>query len=135
MLDSQPTYHYLFLRPRRFGKSTFLQTLAKYYNIRLKSQFARNFGGLYIGKNPTESASSLLVLCFDLSTFAVSTLEKAEHSFHGLVYHTLHKFLMDNKAYLPEFDAGSLLDKASGANSLRAVLVRYLLTSSKYLLS
>jgi len=52
----------MFLRPRRFGKSTFLQMLSSHYNKMLQPNFANNF---YIGKHPTEAASSLLILCFN----------------------------------------------------------------------
>ena len=43
----------LFLRPRRFGKSLWLSTLANYYDVAKADEFERLFGALAIGKNPT----------------------------------------------------------------------------------
>lgn len=127
LLDAAPKYQYLFLRPRRFGKSTFLQTLSSYYDKRLQSKFDDIFGCLYIGKNPTEAASSLLVLCFDFSQITVTTsLEEAKESFHRVINNDLRDFLMNNQRCLLPFDADVLLDRASGDTSLRNVLVRYL---------
>ncbi len=42
----------LFLRPRRFGKSLWLSTLATYYDLRLEGEHERIFGDLEIGKAP-----------------------------------------------------------------------------------
>ena len=43
----------LFLRPRRFGKSLWLATLATYYDLRLEGEHEALFGDLAIGKAPT----------------------------------------------------------------------------------
>ncbi|MBQ3657778.1 MAG: AAA family ATPase, partial [Bacteroidales bacterium] len=43
----------IFLRPRRFGKSLFLNTLSAYYDVLRKEQFEQNFSGLYIYDHPT----------------------------------------------------------------------------------
>jgi hypothetical protein len=126
----------MFLRPRRFGKSTFLQTLSSYYDKTLQPYFVDTFGCLYIGKHPTKAASSLLVLCFDFSRITVSTsLEEAKQSFHCHIYDVLSRFLRTNSRYLSKFDEGQLLNEANGACSLLKVLVRYLLWPSEYLLS
>jgi hypothetical protein len=42
----------LFLRPRRFGKSLLLSTLANYYDINKADEFARLFGDLAVGADP-----------------------------------------------------------------------------------
>ncbi|CAG8748444.1 15838_t:CDS:2 [Dentiscutata erythropus] len=53
----------LSLRPRRFGKTLFLSTLSSYYDIKNKGErFNQLFGDLFIGENPTNLASSYLVL-------------------------------------------------------------------------
>jgi len=61
-------FRYMFLRPRRWGKSTFLNMLAAYYDVKTKDSFKEIFGGLHIGKAPTKSRNSHLVLLFDFST-------------------------------------------------------------------
>ncbi len=60
-----------FIRPRRFGKSLFLNMLAFYYDIYYKDEFEAVLGDTYIYKNPTKEASSYYILKFDFS--AVST--------------------------------------------------------------
>ena len=46
-------YYPVFLRPRRFGKSLWLSTLASYYDRAQAEAFERLFGDLDIGRNPT----------------------------------------------------------------------------------
>ncbi|MCI5221338.1 MAG: hypothetical protein D3924_01305 [Candidatus Electrothrix sp. AR4] len=57
----------VFLRPRRFGKSLFTETLRWYYDIRASHLFDSLFGQLYIGKNPTPLKNSFYFLAMDLS--------------------------------------------------------------------
>ncbi len=57
----------VFLRPRRFGKSLWLQTLANYYDLRRKDEFEELFGGLAIGRNPTPLANRYFVLEWNFS--------------------------------------------------------------------
>ncbi len=46
----------VFLRPRRFGKSLWLRTLATYYDLRYAGDFDRIFGGLgQSGNHPRQS--------------------------------------------------------------------------------
>ena len=67
----------MFLRPRRFGKSAFLNTLPCYYDIHRAEYFNQMFGPLYIGQNPTPSKNSHLVLVFDLSSIDSSRLPES----------------------------------------------------------
>jgi len=57
----------VFLRPRRFGKSLWLQTLASYYDLRREEEFAALFGDLAIGRGPTPLANRFFVLQWDFS--------------------------------------------------------------------
>ncbi|MFM7199196.1 MAG: AAA family ATPase, partial [Myxococcota bacterium] len=43
----------VFLRPRRFGKSTLIHMLRHYYDLNLKDRFERLFKGLYVYDHPT----------------------------------------------------------------------------------
>ncbi len=52
----------VFLRPRRFGKSLWIQTLATYYDLRYAGEFDELFGGLAIGQKPTPLANRYFVL-------------------------------------------------------------------------
>jgi hypothetical protein len=57
----------LFIRPRRFGKRLVLSMLENYYNVAKKNKFEKIFGGLKIGKNPTDLRNSYFILRFDFS--------------------------------------------------------------------
>ena len=57
----------LFIRPRRFGKSLVLSMLENYYDVAKKDEFEAIFGGLKIGRNPTESRNSYFILRLDFS--------------------------------------------------------------------
>ena len=89
MLNAHEKYQYLFLWPRQFGKSVFLQTLASYYDKRLEANFDENFGCLYIGQHRTEATSKYLILCFDFSRIEVSDSDRMERSFHGYMHGVL----------------------------------------------
>ncbi|WP_274427725.1 AAA family ATPase [Desulfosarcina sp. BuS5] len=57
----------LFIRPRRFGKSLVLSMLENYYDVAKKDEFEEIFGGLKIGKNPTDLRNSYFILKLDFS--------------------------------------------------------------------
>ena len=60
--------HFLFLvRPRRFGKSLFLNMLEAYYDINEKDNFQTLFKGMYVADHPTEFHNSFQVLHLDFS--------------------------------------------------------------------
>ncbi|MFN8486214.1 MAG: AAA family ATPase [Caldilineaceae bacterium] len=61
----------VFLRPRRFGKSLWLSTLANYYDIARANDFAMLFGDLAVGQNPTPLHNQHLILRWDFSKVAV----------------------------------------------------------------
>lgn len=52
LLEEQANY-LIFIRPRRFGKSLFLDMLRSYCDLSQKEEFQRLFGGLWIGEHPT----------------------------------------------------------------------------------
>lgn len=54
-----------FLRPRRFGKSLFVNMLQVYYDVNCADEFDALFGGLDIGKEPTKNHNKYLVLKFN----------------------------------------------------------------------
>jgi len=57
----------LFLRPRRFGKSLWLSTLENYYDLARADDFARLFGDLKIGQNPTPLHNRYFILKLNFS--------------------------------------------------------------------
>ncbi len=71
----------LFVRPRRFGKSLFLNMLECYYDV--KGDFEKYFGKLEIGKAPTEERNRYLILPLDFSNVSgAGNLERIEENFH-----------------------------------------------------
>ena len=63
----------VFLRPRRFGKSLWCSILEFYYDINRADRFEELFGSTDIGRNPTPSHNTQLVLRFDFSRVVVSS--------------------------------------------------------------
>ena len=57
----------VFLRPRRFGKSLWVQTLATYYDLRYADAFDEIFGGLAIGDDPTPLRNRFFILQWNFS--------------------------------------------------------------------
>ncbi|RDB24174.1 hypothetical protein Hypma_008674 [Hypsizygus marmoreus] len=122
ILDSEPRYWYRFLRPYRWGKSTFLNMLADYYDKSQVNSFEDRFGQLYIGKNPTPCHNTLLVLLFDLSTISVSCSdEEMERQFNSTINQSLTRFLIQNARFLDNPDPASVI-KDDGSASLKSVL-------------
>jgi hypothetical protein len=61
-------YQYLFVRPPRFGKSLFVETLRHYYDCAAsQAEFDALFGGLDAHTNATPLARSFHVLKLDFS--------------------------------------------------------------------
>jgi hypothetical protein len=57
----------LFIRPRRFGKSLWLNAMTQYYDINKKDQFEQLFGDLNIGNNPTLDHNQYVVMNWNFS--------------------------------------------------------------------
>ncbi len=83
-----------FVRPRRMGKSLFVETLRCYYDVNEKANFQKLFGGLDIGENPTENANSYLVLALDFSVVNQGSKETLTEAFERYVGERLDLFLM-----------------------------------------
>lgn len=74
--------HFLFLvRPRRFGKSLFLDMLEAYYDIKDKDNFQKLFKGMYVADHPTPEQGEFLVLHLDFSMMG-SDLENLYENFN-----------------------------------------------------
>lgn len=70
-LLEHPTYggnHLVFLRPRRFGKSSLLSMLKYYYDAAFAHEYDELFRGLWIHENPTPERGRYLVLHLNFST-------------------------------------------------------------------
>ena len=73
--------NFLFLvRPRRFGKSLFLNMLEAYYDINEKDNFDKLFQGLYVADHPTEYRNKYQVMHLDFSQVG-SDVERLQDNF------------------------------------------------------
>jgi hypothetical protein len=83
------------LRPRRFGKSLFVNTLKDYYDINKVPKFKAIFGNCYIGSNPTPLVNTYQILSFDFSGIMTDTERKAHDNFLDVVKGSVGLFLSD----------------------------------------
>lgn len=75
----------VFLRPRRFGKSLLVSTLAHYYDRTKADRFEALFGGTSIGAHPTAEHNKYIVLRYDFSKMSMSNdKDELEKFFHLL---------------------------------------------------
>ncbi|KAG0271345.1 hypothetical protein BGZ96_005848, partial [Linnemannia gamsii] len=118
-----PNYRYVFLRPRRFGKSAFLNMLCAYYDIHKANIFDDLFGPLYIGKKPTASKNTHLVLKFDLSSISVSgSVDEMKTSFNDYINDVLRQFLKKYSSELGYPEESTTINNFSASQSLRRIL-------------
>ena len=122
-LEEQP-FEYMFLRPRRWGKSTFLNMLAAYYDVKTKDSFEEIFGGLHIGKVPTVSRNSHLILLFDfLSITPTGSFMGNCQSIFKHISLTLRRFLLKYQDILGNALPEEYIIPNDIATSLENVLV------------
>ena len=75
----------VFLRPRRFGKSLLVSTLAHYYDRTLAHRFEDLFGGTYIGSHPTPEHNRYMIIRYDFSAMVMAdNMEGVEQNFNIL---------------------------------------------------
>ena len=78
-LELAGNFFYL-VRPRRFGKSLFLNMLEAYYDINEKDNFDKLFHGLYVADHPTEYRNRYQVMHLDFSQVG-SDVERLQDNF------------------------------------------------------
>jgi len=90
----------IFLRPRRFGKSLFTETLRCYYDIKMKDRFQDIFGNYYIGKNPTGKQNKFFFLSFaftGMDIYAEMEERELKSKFDTSLNKSVHTFLLQYK--------------------------------------
>ncbi|HRI68698.1 MAG TPA: AAA family ATPase, partial [Polyangium sp.] len=102
LLENVNEDHLIFLRPRRFGKSTLISMLENYYDIALTDQFDTLFGGLLIHQLPTPKRNKYLVLTIDLSPVDTGGDIKAIcKSFAVQIKAAVHSFIHRYRGIVP----------------------------------
>ena len=77
----EKTKYLMYLRPRRFGKSLFVDMLDNYYDINSTDKYDELFAGLYIHQKPTRNRNSYYVLRLDFSGIQNTEMENLEQGF------------------------------------------------------
>jgi len=117
-IEQYGRYLYL-IRPRRFGKSLFLNMLACYYDVHYKDEFEAIFHDCYIFENQTKEASSYYILKFDFS--AVSTVGDVNQNFSDVCN-------VDMEIFLNKYKIKLQIDKSKPAHQN----LNYLLKNLNY---
>lgn len=114
LLENMDENHLIFLRPRRFGKSTLISTLMNYYDVNTADQFDELFRGLWIYENPTPKKNQYLILRFDFSPVD-STGNEAEirTSFAMQIKAAVKLFIARYREIAPELIAAEALAHSS----------------------
>ncbi|MCP4657433.1 MAG: AAA family ATPase, partial [bacterium] len=111
----------VFLRPRRFGKSLWLGTLAAYYDLRLADDFDTLFGGLDAGRDPTPERGSYFVLHWNFSEVSArGSVDEIARHLHAYVNGQLEDFLLSYEGHL----SGPVKIEPDATITLRHVLTR-----------
>ena len=109
----------IFLRPRRFGKSLWLATLATYYDIKNKERLHEIFKNTWIANNFTPEAGEYFVLRFNFSAINPHP-DKVQQSFNIRCMQEVRSFIRRYSDFLPSFLINELqqVDQIDDALSL-----------------
>ncbi len=99
-LERQPRT-LIFIRPRRFGKSLFINMMRLYYDKAAAGDFDRIFGGLYIGQHPTPLRNRYQVLYMDFSQIG-GGISRLEDNFSEYCSLCLDDFMRTYKSDYPD---------------------------------
>ncbi len=106
----------LLLRPRRFGKSLWLATLACYYDLRYQDEHQLLFGDLSISSDPTPLAHRCFVLRWDFSEIdpdppprgvnagVSSRIGRIGNEIHSYLNSSILSLLSDYGEHLPDLE-------------------------------
>ncbi len=96
----------IFLRPRRFGKSSLLSMMEHYYDIAQSDQYDELFRGLWIHDHPTPEKSKYMVLRLDFSQMSADEDEDVlQENFLDVVKISLRTLLQRYRGRIPMLDS------------------------------
>ena len=106
----------LHLRPRRFGKSLFVDMLDHYYDLACEDKFDELFSGLSIHENPTAYQNKYYIFRLDFSGIQNTASENLEQGF-------LRRVRIDAEIFIDRYDLNiKLTDSSSSAGVLDSLL-------------
>ena len=115
----------VFLRPRRFGKSLFMSTLAYYYDVNAAERFERLFGDTYIGQHLTGEQNQYMVLRFDFSKLVLAdNLQGLEKNFNDLLCPILKEYIDSPHRYARYFEGFTFSDERNASKMLSEIVNR-----------
>ncbi len=104
--DELGSKNIIFLRPRRFGKSSLLSMMEHYYDIAQSDQYDELFRGLWIYDHPTPEKSKYMVLRLDFSQMSVDEDEDVlQRNFLDVVKISLRTLLQRYRGRIPQLDS------------------------------
>ena len=113
--------HFLFLvRPRRFGKSLFLNMLEAYYDINEKDNFPELFKGLHVAEHPTENRNKFLILHLDFSQVQ-GDMDHIAESLNDYMTLRCNLFALKYKSLYPEEFTTMLQQSRTGDAKLNLI--------------
>jgi hypothetical protein len=117
----EPIRNPVFLRPRRFGKSTLCSLLRYYYDRNAAAHFAELFGHTWIGQHPTGQQNQYIILYLNFSPIATGpTIQEIDKSFRRQCNHTFDSLRYE---YAPLLDGLATLGmEAPVADNLNILL-------------
>ncbi|MBQ8706741.1 MAG: AAA family ATPase [Succinivibrionaceae bacterium] len=125
--NRSPLYPVL-LRPRRFGKSTFVQMLKCFYDISYKDRYDEIFSGTYIYGQNLESHNAYHVLNFNFSGVSGESKHTLIDSFIAAVVLGIDDF----RERYPDFDFNAaILEKKTPSSIIKYFFGAYKLYPSK----
>ena len=113
--------NFLFLvRPRRFGKSLFLNMLEAYYDINEKDNFQELFKGMYVADHPTKYRNYFQVLHLDFSRVG-SDVDHLRENFDLYMEVRCDSFAKAYARFYPDTFADELKQIKSGEQKLNFI--------------
>lgn len=94
----------VFLRPRRFGKSLLISTLASYYDRTKAHRFEELFGGTWIGNQPTPEHNKYMIIRYDFSKMVMAdSIEGLAQNFNDLNCAPVEVMVQHNRDLFGDF--------------------------------
>ena len=97
------------LRPRRFGKSLFLDILYDYYDVNRAEKFDQIYGGLYIHEHPTPDRGKYMVMKFNFSIVNPEP-KMVDESFNQIALLSISEFIHSYRRFLPADTEQQVMD-------------------------
>lgn len=110
----------VFLRPRRFGKSLLISTLASYYDRTKAHRFEELFGGTWIGSHPTPEHNRYMIIRYDFSAMVMAdNIQGLAQNFDDLNCGPVEVMLEHNRDLFGDFQ---FTNKGNASKMLEEVL-------------